>query len=266
MDKILIIGKRSFLGSNLKKYLSKKFKIDNFSFENISKKKISYFDKYSHIINTTIHPNYVKHKYNVKYDLDKLFIRKFKKIKFYYIFLNTRKIYSPGSNLNENSKINPLDNYAKNKFITEQYLKKNIRKKFVSLRISNVIGKRIFKYSRNSHKLFFDNFLCYKKNFFKNKKKIITPNDFKDFLSIEQFCNIISKIIKSKIYGVYNVSISEKIFISEIIYWIDKSFLKNINFTEEKKNSFTLSNKKLIKKIKIKITKNQLKRFCKKLI
>ena len=40
MNKILIIGKKSFLGSNLKKYLSKNLQLDNFSFEEIVKKKI----------------------------------------------------------------------------------------------------------------------------------------------------------------------------------------------------------------------------------
>ena len=33
MKKILIIGKKSFVGSNLKKYLSKFFKVDHLSFE-----------------------------------------------------------------------------------------------------------------------------------------------------------------------------------------------------------------------------------------
>ena len=40
MKKILIIGKKSFLGSNLKKYLSKNLQLDNFSFEIVKKKFI----------------------------------------------------------------------------------------------------------------------------------------------------------------------------------------------------------------------------------
>ena len=42
MNKILIIGKKSFLGSNLKKYLSKNLQLDNFSFEEIVKKKFPF--------------------------------------------------------------------------------------------------------------------------------------------------------------------------------------------------------------------------------
>ena len=57
-----------------------------FSFEQIYKKKVSFFEKYTHIVNTTIHKNYIKKKYDDNYDLDKKFIEKFKEIKFIYIF------------------------------------------------------------------------------------------------------------------------------------------------------------------------------------
>ena len=262
MNKILIIGKKSFLGSHLKRYLVKNFKVDNFSFETLKKKKLIFFDKYSHVINTSIHPLYIKKKYNQNYDLDVKFIKRFKKINFYYVFFNTRKIYLLKQNITENSKIKPIDNYAKNKYKTEVYLRKKIKNKLISLRISNILGKRIHKNKRNNHKLFFDNFLYYRKN----KKKITVNNDFKDFLSIEQFCLIILKIILFKIHGIYNVSISEKIYISELISWIDKKFFKQVNFVNDKKDSFTLSNKKLIKEIKIELNKKQLMNFCKKLI
>ena len=42
MIKILIIGKKSFLGSNLKKYLSPKYETDNLSYENVKKKKVNF--------------------------------------------------------------------------------------------------------------------------------------------------------------------------------------------------------------------------------
>lgn len=262
MKKILIIGKNSFLGSNLKIYLSKFYKVDGCSYEKIIFKSISFFDDYSHVINTAIHKNYINKRYNVKFDLDRNFLEKFTSINFYYIYLNSRKIYPPKENIIENSTILPLENYAKNKLITEKFLKKKCKNKFISLRVSNVIGKRIFKNLRNNHKLFFDNFLQYKKN----KKKMIVNNDFKDFISINQFSKVIKQIIKYEIQGTYNVSIGEKVYISEIVEWLDKNFLKKFKFVDSQKDSFTLSNKKLLKKIKINLSKNQLKLFCKKLI
>lgn len=262
MKKILIIGKKSFLGSNLKIFLSKFYKVDKFSFEEVLKKKSFFFKNFSHVINTSIHKNYVNSKYNAKFDLDKIFISKFEKVDFYYIFLNSRKIYFPKNNIKENSKISPIDNYGKNKFLTEKFLKKKLKNKLVSLRISNVLGTRIYKNLRNNHKLFFDNFLEYKRN----NKEITFNDDFKDFITIKQFSNIISKIIKLEVTGIYNVSLGKKIYVSEIVKWLDQNLYKKIKFTDSSKDSFTLSNKKLLRKIKINITKNQVKSFCKSLI
>ncbi len=259
MKKILIIGKKSFLGSNLKIYLSNFFEVDNFSYEKTFNQKESFFDKYSHVINTAIHKEYIRKEYNHSYDLDKSFIEKFKNIKFFYIFLNSRKIYSPNFNLTERSTLKPRDIYAKNKLTTEKYLKKRIKKKLISLRISNIIGKRIKKNSRTHHKLFLDNLITYRKS----KRLIKINNDFKDFISIKQFCLIIESIIKKEIIGIYNVSLSQKVFISEIVKWIDNNFYKKIIFTNIQSDSFTLSNKKLIAKINLKISKNDLKVYCK---
>ena len=115
---------------------------------------------------------------------------------------------------------------------------------------------------RNNHKLFFDNFLQYKKI----NKKITVNNDFKDFISIEQFSNIVKKIIQLEVTGIYNVSLGKKVYVSEVVQWLDKSFHQKIKFTKPSKDSFTLSNKKLSIKIKMNISKNQLKLFCKNLI
>ena len=262
MKKILIIGKKSFLGSNLKIYLSKFYKVDCHSYEKVIFRDNSFFDKYSHILNTAIHKRYIKKRYDKKYDLDSNFVEKFDKINFDYIYINSRKIYRPKENINENSYIAPVDIYAKNKLITERLLQKKCKNRLVSLRVSNVVGKKIIKNLRNNHKLFFDNFLQYRQS----KRKIIVNNDFKDFLSIDQFCLIIAMIIKFKVKGIFNVSISKKIHLSELTKWLDKKLFKKINFTKPSKNSFTLSNTKLIKKIKINLTKNQLKTFCEKLI
>ena len=138
----------------------------------------------SHIINTTIHKNYINKKYDKNYDLDRKIVTKIRENKFIYFFLNSRKIYLPKLNITELSKIKPQGNYAKNKLITESYLKKKLGTRLVSLRISNVIGKRKIKSNRNNHKLFLDNFIKYKKQ----KKRLIVNNDFKDFITINHFC------------------------------------------------------------------------------
>lgn len=262
MKKILIIGKKSFIGSNLRNYLNKYFNVKIFSLEEILTKPENYFNKFSHVINTSIHSSYIKKKYDKKYDLDIRFINKFKKIKFIYIFLSTRKIYFQKFNIKENSLIHPLDNYAKNKLITEKILNKKVKQNLLILRISNILGKKISRNNRNIHKLFLDNFLNYRKL----KKKLSFNNNFKDFITIDQFSLMISKLIKKKITGIFNVSLGEKIYISEIISWLDKDFFSKINFKPATNDSFTLSNKKLIKTIKVSINKTQVKNFCLKFL
>ena len=260
--KILIIGKNSFIGSNLKKYLSKYFDVENLSFEQVMKKDILNFEQYSHVINTSIHKNYINKKYNYNDDLDRIFIQKFIKIKFIYIFFNTRKIYLSKENLKENSTKKPLCFYSKNKLTTENFLRKKIGSKLLSLRVGNVLGRKLNKNKRNAHNLFFDNYLILRKK----NKKIIVNNEFKDFISINQLNQIITSLVKKKIKGIFNISISQKIYISELLSWIDKKFFKKIEFINTTKDSFYLSNKKLLKKIKKKPTKNDLKKFCENIL
>ena len=122
MKKILIIGKKSFIGSNLKKYLSKNYDVDIIDFKKADNEKIFFFNKYSYVINTSIHKSYINNKYDRSFDLDRKFISKFRSISFNYIFLNTRKIYIPKENIFENSTLNPCDFYSTNKLKTEKYL------------------------------------------------------------------------------------------------------------------------------------------------
>ena len=94
--KILIIGKKSFIGSNLyRNLLKKKFLVECQSFEKIFKKNEKTFKKFSYIINTTIHPKYIYKKYDKKFDLDRKILCKLVEGKFIYIFLIPEKYINP---------------------------------------------------------------------------------------------------------------------------------------------------------------------------
>ena len=109
--------------------------------------------------------------------------------------------------------------------------------------------------------MFLDNFIKLKKN----NKNYITNNDYKDFITINYLCEVIEKLIKKNVTGIFNVSLSEKVYISEITKWLNYNVFKKLTFRNRHLDSFTLSNKKLLRRINIKISKNQLKDFCKKL-
>ena len=59
MKKILIIGKRGFIGNNLSKYLRKFFNVTHQNFKNFIKSKLK-INNFDYIINTSINKNYIK--------------------------------------------------------------------------------------------------------------------------------------------------------------------------------------------------------------
>ena len=69
MKKILIIGKRGFLGKNLHKYLNKKFRSKIIHFKDINKFKKE-INNFNYVINTSINKNYINKKYNKNFDND----------------------------------------------------------------------------------------------------------------------------------------------------------------------------------------------------
>lgn len=113
------------------------------------------------------------------------------------------------------------------------------------------------------HNTFIDNF------FYNIKKGKIQYgiNDYKDFITINQFCEIIYRILimKNSLYGVFNLSLNKKIYIKDIISWLLKYSNKDIKITETNNNqmeNFTLNNDKLSKKLNYRIKKNELMEYC----
>ena len=258
MIKILIIGKRGLIGKELSKYLSTKFSIKHISFEKFQSKKDA-VNAFNWIINSSINKNYIKKKYNKNFDNDFEIANSIKDKNISYIFLSSRKVYKTNENIKENSVLRPKSNYSKNKLITEKILKKILGKNLTILRISNVIGDK--SNSKNLHSTFIDIFI-------KNIKKgyiIDNDNSFKDFISIKKFCEIISVVIKKNLNGIFNVSLGQKVYLNEIIQWLNKfnknkvTIKKNIKI---KKENFYLNNKKLMVKIKIRNSKTELKKYC----
>ncbi len=261
--KILLIGKKSFISQNLNFYLKNKIKIEIFSYEDFKKLNNNKLKNFNFICNCSINKNYANKKYKLKNDIDLKIAKKILKTKIKYIFLSSRKIYKSKANIKENSLKTPLDNYSKNKFKTEKKLYQLLKKKLLILRISNLIGK-IYNHDQNRKisKTFIYNF--YK---LKRKKIIYYENHFKDFLSTKQFSYIFFKILQKNLNGIYNVSLGKKVYISEILYALTK-FNKNkkcVQIPIQKNDSFYLNNKKLLKKIKIKLFKKDLLNYCYKI-
>ena len=266
--KLIIIGKKSFIGSNIYNFLKRKKKISILSFEDFMKLPNKIISNYDYVCNCAVNKNSIKRSYKSSYDCDLKIAKKIEKIPVNYIFLSSRKVYKPKFNINESSKIQPIDKDSKNKIITERNLIKKLKSKLLILRISNVIGLKTNKKNRRIHKTFLDNYL----EMVKKNDNVKFYNLFKDFITINQLSKIFELILKKKLNGIFNVSRGQKIYIKEIIKWLnhknpnkEKFICMNENKNILDKYSFTLNNLKLYKKIKYKPTKKDLKTFCLKL-
>ena len=259
--KILIIGKNSFIGSNINNYLKKKkIKTKLIGYKNFLSKKL-FINDYSYIINCSSNKKFINRKYNSKFDHDLNIAKLILKFNSKLIFLSTRKIYIPKYNLNENSTKKPLCNYSKNKLISEKKIKKILSKRVIVLRISNIIGLHK-KHKNKLHKTFIDQFVKYiSMGYIFENKKI-----YKDFISINKFSEIIFKIIKLNIIGTYNVSLGKKVYLNDLVKWLNIFNSKKVAILNTKKgfnsDSFTLNNQKLMKKLKIKNSLSELKKDC----
>lgn len=258
MIKLLIVGKNSYLAKNFIKFISGKIE-----YKAVSHNQRINFKLYDYIINFSISPKYLKEKVKDKNNIDLIIAQKIIKSRTKYIFISSRKVYKSGPNLKENSKIFLKDYYEKNKFYTEKKLFKILKKKLLILRVSNVVGPKI-KCINRVHTTFLDNYYLLKK---KRKKFYIINDDYKDFITTEQFSQIILKLIKRNTFGLFNVSLGQKIYLKDFLRWLDSKFYKKFIFKKTLKNdSFYLNNNKLKKKISNPITVAQLKLFVKKKI
>jgi len=252
------------LGSNLNSYLKKKNFIINLDYKTFIKKKLNFIKNFGYIINCTSNHAYIDNKYLKKNDFDLAVANKIKSLNIKMVMLSSRKVYKAGTNLKETSVLRTKSNYSKNKLKTEKILLKILKEKILILRIGNVVGLNKKKYNK-LHKIFTD-------IFYENAKKgLIFDNkkSYKDFISVNMFCEIVEKLIIGNAYGIYNVSLGKKIFLKNIISWLNYYNKKEVRLVDSDKDykpdNFTLNNDKLINTINIKNTIQDLKKYCIKL-
>ena len=250
--KILIIGQKGLIGSNLFKYFkTKKIKVYSLSFESFIKNQNKNINKYDIIINCTSNQKFIENQYQTRNDNDLIIANKIIYSKTKLVMLSTRKIYKAKFNIKELDKKKPNCNYSKNKLISEISVGKILVNRVLILRISNIISPPNNN-KRKLHKTFSDFFFkMAKKGFIYRNSKA-----YKDFICIGKFNQIVYELINKNSFGPYNLSLGKKIYINQLIEWLNFYNTKRIN-TIKPKNSFnndnfTLNNTKLMNKIKIK--------------
>jgi len=184
--KILLIGYKSFIQTNLYNHLKQKYDVRNIRFENINHEV---FKDCSIVINCSNNKFFFEKNYLKKNDRNLIISNLIHKKKIKFILLSTRQVYLPKLNITEASKLAPMNVYAKNCLNSEKFCKEKLKNNLLVLRLSNVVGieqgykqtcKQLYKWQLKFDKLIFgkpsyDFFIddkCYgfKKNWYKNLK------------------------------------------------------------------------------------------------
>lgn len=172
------------------------------------------------------------------------------------IFFSTDQIYGNNNNASENSKLNPLNIYSKQKIIIENQIKKKI-KNYLILRLSRVVLEKDIK----------DDFISRFVDSVKKSKPILACDDYYfNFIFSSYFSQCFSFLLKNNIKGTVNLAGSKSFSFFEIFYLLKKKLVSigfdsskiklikikvdDLNFKETRAKSIYLNTKKISKLFK----------------
>ena len=164
----------------------------------------------------------------------------------YFLSISTSHVFKKTNlKLKENSLKKPINYYGFTKLCLEKFILKNKKQFRYKIGIA-----RIFNYYNSSAKKgFFVNDII---KHLKSKKKIIqfdNVNAYRDFVSMNDINTALLKMINLKLVNDYNICSGEKIFLPDIINFLNKKYNKNIKILNNKRNYHLIgSNSKLKKK------------------
>lgn len=280
MKKILIIGGSSLLAVNLVYKLRKSFQIYlacnkkkpiinnlkkfhlNFNNKLQVKRKILKINPDIIILAAAITDiekcqRYKKNTLKVNYLLNKNVVDLVKNYlkKTVIIYISTDQVYSGSRSFSdEKDKLVACNYYTQTKILSENYIKTNL-KNFLILRTN------FFGYGPKYRESFSDKILT---NYKKRIKIIYFDDVFFSPIYLPIFCNILLKIIKKKIKGIYNLCSSERISkykFADIVYekfkfnkiFLLKGQIKKNNSLIKRPKDMSMSNVKIKKIIKFQI-------------
>ena len=224
--KIYGIGRGNWKGDEYKKWGYFKNINDDINSKNILKyKKISF--KYiihcaGKVIGLSAVDDFKTNVLTTQIVLDFIYLTKQKPK---LIFMSTLAVYGNKNKfLTENTKINPISNYAHNKILCEEMCSFYSRKynfDLLIMRVSSIFGpglERQFIYDA-----------C-KKIYNNNSKFFGTGKEIRDWIYIDDLTRLIFKILNKgfKKINIYNVGSGIGVSIKDVINFINKRFKKNL--------------------------------------
>tara|TARA_B100000242_G_scaffold167944_1_gene120059 strand:+ start:20 stop:976 length:957 start_codon:yes stop_codon:yes gene_type:complete len=153
------------------------------------------------------------------------------------IHVSTDEVY--GENLSkpfkENQLLNPSNPYSASKAGADMMVnayKKSYKMNIITVRANNIYGTRQYPEKLISKSIY---------SFINNKKMTVhgKGNNYRFYLSVDDFCSgIIQIIFKGKFGQVYNIASEKKFKVIEVIKiiakYLNKNFKKNIKFVEDR--------------------------------
>jgi dTDP-4-dehydrorhamnose reductase len=198
----------------------------------------------------------------INYEIVKIIVDLSKIYKFKIIFFSTDQVYSGNeNNSNENNSLLPLNYYAKTKILSEKYIQKNIKN-------SLILRTNFFGYGPKYRNSFSDSILnSYEK---KITKSYFVDNKFSS-IYMPYLAKILNQLINKNCKGIFNLCSSDSLSKYDFAYYLLKKFKPKVKYIKKsylKSNialvnrplNMSMSNKKLLKKINLKIPliKNQI--------
>lgn len=242
MSRVIIFGNKSYLQNSL--YLFFKKKKLNVIKKNFSQLNLVVFQEKDIVINCSISSNFFHENYRKICDRNLTIAQLIKRKKIHFFMLSTRMVYKPQTDINESSKIKPINIYAKNCYISELNCRKVLDKKLTVLRISNVVGYEV----RNKRQSLMSTLI----KSIKLKKVILdgSLNFTKDIIPINFFCQYFYKLLsnpKSIVNLGSGVSFSLKRIVAILLRGKKVKIIINKENYIKSDNSYSYNINKLIK-------------------
>ena len=242
---------KNFYNKYKRKYKIYKFKSDinniNKLKDFINKKKISIFIRVAGLSRTKC-DTYPKKCLSTNYNANKYLVDFLKKKKIKLIFLSSSHIYSSSiKKINEKSKINPNNRYAKYKLKSENYINKHLNN-YLIIRVFNIYGKQQPK----------GYFISDIKEKIKNKQSISINNSYRDFIHIDEVSRFLDFSIFKDLNGIFNLGSGKSYKLANIIKIISIKMKIKFNLLINKKNDKLICDNTLVQKsgFKVKNEKN----------
>ena len=255
-DIIGITGYSGILGSEISKKLKKKnYKINFYKNNILKKKKIknwinsNKFDVVLHLaakVPTKVASRNYKLSNKVNYLGTKNLVEAIKESnkKVFLFFSSSSHIYNfSKKKIQEKNKYSGISKYGKTKIKAEKILLKN--SKYYDLCIGRIASLTSEKQSTNY-------FLVNLINKVKMGENVIYRNSNirRNFIHVTDVSNIIYKIIKLKLTGIYNISTDENTYFLKLFEYLNKKYNAKIQYKKKKSEYLVLSNKSIKRFIK----------------